>query len=153
VLSFVFGEARDTLVTKDEFLQRMRDNPNAVPLPLEATPPEWMAAAWQLDAVREANTYDMARTVSKEGELSYTDEFLGLLGRSLDVERQVELFLAIRNRSPHREREFRPRFEQMFPRSVPTLPPPLSRQEVIDMMGLDEKLARHLLDGEEYTED
>jgi hypothetical protein len=140
-------------MTKGEFLQRMREDPHGVPLPLDATPPEWMAAAWEIDSVREANSYDMARTVSKMGELFYTDEFLGLLGRSLSAERQVELFLGIRDNSPHRESEFRSRFEQMFPRSVPALPPPLTREEVIDMMGLDEKLAQHLLDGDEYTED
>jgi hypothetical protein len=139
-------------MTKDDFLERMRENPHGVPLPLEATPPEWMAAAWEIASVREANTYDMARTVSKVGELFYTDEFLGLLGRSLSVDRQVELFRRIRQGSPHREAEFRGQFEQRFPRSVPNLPPPLTREEVIDIMGLDEGSARHLLDGEAYTE-
>jgi hypothetical protein len=133
---------------RDEFLRRVWRDPHDLPSPLTEIPPEWLAAAWEFEDFREAHTYCMARTVSKGGELSYTDEYLAALGRSLGVERQVELFAHIRGRSPHREIEFRGRFEQFFSRSVAALPPQLTRSQVVESLGMDEESARHLIGDE-----
>lgn len=90
--------------------------------PLDETPTEWMAAAWEIDHVREMLRDDMTRTVSKGGELAYTDEYLFFLAQSLPIARQVELFLRIREECFTREVEFRLGFERAFPASVPFLP-------------------------------
>jgi hypothetical protein len=126
-------------LTKEEFLQRLHEDPWSLDVDGEIPPDDWLTAAWEIDNFREAHTYDMARTVSKVGDLAYTDDYLASLGRSLSIERQVELFTCIRERSPHREDEFRERFEQFFSQSSSSLPPPLTREQVIDKMGLDEE--------------
>lgn len=110
--------------TRDVFLELIESTPWGG-FPLDETPPEWMAAAWEIERVRKELSGEMARSVSKTGELWYTDEYLHYLSRALPVTRQVELFLNIRERSPYRETEFRPGFERAFPASVPHLPPPL----------------------------
>ena len=110
-------------MNKDEYLNAMRSFPCGNPLPLDQTPPAWFAEAWEIDQVREEQTADIARTVRKVGELFYTPEFLGLLARSLNSVRLVELYAAIRDQS-RREQEFRAGFEQAFPAIVADLPPP-----------------------------
>jgi hypothetical protein len=106
--------------------------------PIDETPPEWMAAAWEIERVRHEVSSEMARTVSKIGELGYTDEYLQYLSRSLPVSRQVELFLYIMNRNFTREDEFRPGFERAFPACVPHLPQPLTVKQVSDRLGVTE---------------
>jgi len=140
-------------VTKDDYLRRLERDPFSLAIDGVFPPEDWLAAAWEVPHVREAQSDDMARTVSKMGELYYTDAFLAALGRSLSVERQVELFHRIRRRSPHREGEFRERFEEYFPRTRSALPQPLSRAEVMRALGLDEAAAWVLLDGEEVPEE
>lgn len=123
--------------TRDVFLHRIEKWPYGG-FPLDETPSEWMAAAWEIDRVREKLSGEMARTVSKTGELNYTGEYLRYLARSLSVPRQVELFLYIRERCVTRELEFRPEFERVFSESVPFLPPPLTRQQLLVELGLTE---------------
>jgi hypothetical protein len=67
----------------------------------------------------------------------------------------VRLFHALRDRSPHRESEFRPQFEQGFVGHVTNLPPPLTREEVIARLkvyGFGEA-TETLLIGEEPSRD
>lgn len=91
--------------------------------PLDKTPLEWMAAAWEIDRIREEISGEMERTVSKTGELAYQPEYLQYLSKALSIDRQVELFLFIRdNGNQLREQGFRPGFERAFPRCVPYLP-------------------------------
>jgi hypothetical protein len=138
-------------MTKDEYLQRVQQDPWQLSVKGVFPADDWLAAAWELEDVREAHSYSMARTVSKGGDLFFTNAYLTALGRSLSVPRQVELFHRIRGRSPHREVEFRGQFEQFFPRSKPFLPPPLTREEIVAALGLDEASAQHLIDGEPWT--
>ncbi|MCA9072967.1 MAG: hypothetical protein KDA84_28785 [Planctomycetaceae bacterium] len=123
--------------TRDAFLSQIEAFPH-VAFPLDKTPPEWMAAAWEIENVRDELCWDMARTVSKLGELCYTEEYLDYLSRSLPTPRQVELFLTIRDRCPGREEEFRPGFERAFPECVPQLPSPLTIKELANQMGITE---------------
>jgi hypothetical protein len=130
----IFDGARPIAVatkplTRDEFLKRIEESPHGS-LQLDETPPEWMATAWEIKRVREELCREMARTVSKLGGLFYTDDYLHYLSRSLPIARQVELFLYIRDRNPHREDEFRSGFERAFPESVPHLPRPQQRRHV-----------------------
>lgn len=89
-----------------------------------------MTEAWGDEQFRNNLTWDMARTVSKMGELFYEDDYLALLGRALTNEQQLALFQAIREESPHRESEFRPRFEPFFSRCAPHLPAPLTPEQI-----------------------
>ena len=57
--------------------------------PLDETPPEWMAAAWEIERVRNKLSSEMARTVGKTGELACTNGYLRYLSRSLPLARQV----------------------------------------------------------------
>jgi hypothetical protein len=122
-------------MTKDDYLQRLKQDPWSLDVDGVFPPDDWLADAWELENVRESHVSDMARIVSKMGELLYTDACLSALGRSLSVERQVELFNHIRGRSPHREVEFRGRFEPFFPQSKSSLPPPLHWREAAAAIG------------------
>jgi hypothetical protein len=112
--------------TREIFLHGIEEWPLGG-IPLDETPPSWMADAWLIDSVREAISDEFARNVSKTGSLCYTDEYLDFLQRALTVEQLVELFLYIRDEQGcgSREAEFRPEFEQAFPKCVAALPPPL----------------------------
>jgi hypothetical protein len=149
-----------TIATAEEFL-RVFDGATALPVPSEPltrevylreverwpyaifpdgeTPAEWAAAAWEIDRVREELSSEMARTVSKGGDLAYTGEYLRFLSESLPILRQVELYLYILDRCATREPEFRPGFERAFPACLPFLPPPLTWQQILNMLGLTEE--------------
>lgn len=109
--------------TRVFFLKQIEEWPHGI-FPLDETPPDWMAAAWEIDRVREELSGDMARTVSKTGKLAYHCDYLTYLSQSLPVYRQVELFLYLRDKGG-REGEFRAGFESAFPECVPFLSPPL----------------------------
>jgi hypothetical protein len=111
-------------------------------------PPEWVAAAWDTAAVQENLVYVLAREVSKNETMNCSETFLGKLSAVLRTEQVVRLFLAIRDRSPHREAEFRPEFERGFTQHVTVLPPPLTPREVVVALGafgLDEATAAELM--------
>ncbi len=123
--------------TRELFLDQIEAFPYVV-FPFDKThktPTEWMAAAWEIASVRNELCWDMARTVSKLGELHYTKEYLRYLSQSLPIPRQVELFLYIRDRSPTREKEFRLSFENAFPNCVPHLPPSLTDEPLSETAG------------------
>ena len=126
--------------TRERFLRRIEEHPHRG-FPLDQTPTEWMAAAWEIERVRDELSGEMTRTVSKTGELGYTKEWLQYLSRSLPLARQVELFRSIRDSSnQHREVEFRPGFEAAFPDAVRHLPPPLTVTELAASVGMTEEV-------------
>jgi hypothetical protein len=125
-------------LTREVYLREVEQWPYAIFSP-GVTPAEWAATAWEINRVREELSGEMARTVSKCGELAYTGEYLRFLSESLSVPRQVELYLHIRGRCVTREPEFRPGFERSFPACVPLLPPSLTRQQLLDVLGLAEE--------------
>ncbi len=135
-------------MTEDEYLKSVRKNPWSFPA-VEGCldpPADWTAEAWELVEVQGTVAYDMARSVSKNGELFYNPGYLESLASALRTDQVIRLFLEIRRRSPHRESEFRPEFERGFAQHAADLPPSLTRQEVITALGLDEESAHHLLD-------
>jgi hypothetical protein len=122
------GAARESIPhepwTRELFLKEIEKFPWGG-FPLNETPSDWMAEAWGNDSVREELSDSFARHVSKTGSLCYPREYLKYLSDALSVHQAVELFLYIRDRCSTRESEFRPEFEQAFPRCVSSLPPPL----------------------------
>ena len=118
-------------------------------------PAEWVTAAWDTEAVQGSIAYDMARDVSKNGELFCGSEFLAGLSAALSTEQVVRLFHTIRDRSPHRESEFRQQFEAGFAAHAAALPPPLTRAEIVAALGgfgFDEATAAELM-GEQPPDD
>jgi hypothetical protein len=71
--------------TRMVFLRAIEEFPYGG-FPLDETPPEWMAEAWQIATVRNAISSEMGRNVSKTGSLCHTEEFLAYLGKALTVE-------------------------------------------------------------------
>jgi hypothetical protein len=118
-------------MTRDEYLERARAGRWALPLPDGSKPPaEWVAAAWDIDEVREAESLEIAREVHRTTNWKRDVGFPRLLCEALSTERVVELYRYIRSCSPTREAELRAEFEKAFPRQAPALPPPLSPEEV-----------------------
>jgi hypothetical protein len=144
-------------VERADYLEAVQENPWTFPA-VGGCPdprPDWIAAAWDTEAVQRSIAYDMARDVSKNGELFCGQEFLEGLSAVLSTEQVVRLFHTIRDGSPHREEEFRPQFERGFARHAAALPPPLTRQEVVAALrafGFDEATAAELM-GEERPDD
>jgi hypothetical protein len=116
-------------MTKDEYLERARAGRWALPNGSEP-PSEWVAAAWDLDEVREAESLYIAREVHWTTNWKRDVVFPRRLGEALSPERVVELYRYIRSCAPAREAELRAEFEKAFPRQAAALPPPLSPEEV-----------------------
>jgi hypothetical protein len=140
--------------TRGLFLTRIEKFPVGG-FPLDETPLEWMAAAWEIDRVRNELSGEMARSVSKIGHLAYADEFLNYLSRSLPISRQVELFFFIRDsRNEFRETEFRPGFERAFPDCVSQLPLPLTSKQLSEKLGVaEDEFKRHYLHPKPFAPD
>ena len=133
-----------------EYLEAVQENPWTFPSVdgCPDPPPEWVAAAWDTEAVQESIASDMAHDVSKNGEMRCGAEFLRGMSAALSTEQVVRLFRTIRDESPHRESEFRPQFEDGFVTHVAALPPPLTREEVVAALsefGFDEATAAELM--------
>jgi hypothetical protein len=126
------------------FPERFPESPNC------AHPPaEWAVAAWNLEAVYDAIGGTMARNVSKIGALAWVTPSLLKMAAVLQTEQVVRLYERIRDRSPHRESEFRAEFEQSFSQHAAFLPPPLTRHQIIEKLQIDEETARRLLGEDE----
>jgi hypothetical protein len=78
-------------MTKDEFLQQVRQDPWGDPLPLAETPPDWVAEAWALEEFRDTLVTCLGRNISKGRKITPTKEFSDLLARSVSTQQLVEL--------------------------------------------------------------
>jgi hypothetical protein len=144
-------------MTKAEYLRVIQETPWVFPHVegCDDPPPDWVAEAWDTDAVQGCLVAALVNDVSQNGELLCTPEFLMGLSAVHRTEQVLRLFHALRDGSPHREPEFRPQFEQGFARHAPALPPPLTREEVVARLkavGFDEATAAQLM-GEEPSDD
>jgi hypothetical protein len=132
------------------YIDAITDSPWAFPAVdgLDSPPSEWAAAAWETAAVQDTVAEEMRRDVSKVGSVMRDTSSLARISDVLRTEQVVRLFEAIRADSPHREAEFRPQFERAFARHAASLPPPLTRAQIMEILQLDEEEARQLLDGD-----
>jgi hypothetical protein len=121
------------MLTRDDFLR----NPSRYYFSGEVDIlPEWVQQAWDTDpAFRENVTRGLSREASKNGDLRLEAEELQCLARALRDDQAVGLYVAIRIESPHREVEFRPAFARVFGERMAAFPPPLSKREIIAMLG------------------
>jgi hypothetical protein len=91
-------------------------------------PDEWIAEAWeQLPEFRENVTCEFVREASKGGDLYCARSSLEFLAGILPMTRMVEMYERVRARSPQRESEFRPTFEEVFGERMAAFPAPAIR--------------------------
>src|SRR5262249_38137977 len=99
----------------------------------EATPRAWIADAWEIDAVRLPHFRHLERGIRRHGYIDLNEQAAALLGESLGVDRQIDLFHRLRDGFPYWEGALREQFGPIFPLSLPALPSPLSREQVDEM--------------------
>jgi hypothetical protein len=68
----------------------------------------------------------IVRYVSKNADLSCSDDLLCLLSSFFTTEESVDLYEQIRDISDRLEDEWRDQFEEYFPQSAHVLPPPIA---------------------------
>ena len=115
----------------------------------DRVPADWGMAAWEMEAVRGTIVDEMCRCVSKTGTVAWDAGSLAKIAAVLSTEQVVRLFRAIRDQSPHRESDFRPEFEAAFARHADSLPPLLTRAQIIEQLQIDEATARELFGDDE----
>lgn len=114
-------------MTKEEYFALICADPWLFPN-VEGHPPppaEWASEAWELEQIQNNVVYGMAREVSKTGFIGYGARLVSI-AEVLTSDQVLRLFSTIRNRSPHRESEFRTEFEEGFPEHAPFLPSPVA---------------------------
>jgi hypothetical protein len=133
-------------MTLDEFLR----DPVAAFLDgkLEGVPDEWARRAWDADeddperSLRKFVTGDISHEANK-GCLPLITGQLRWLGHGLRDDQWADLYRDVRGEEPHRESEIREEFVRAAPGKQGQLPPRLTRQEVIELLG-SEEIARDL---------
>lgn len=108
-------------MTKDEFL---RDPVKLFWAENQAVPNEWIKAAWSIDQFRENTTYELIRSVRKNGDFFITQIWLQILPDLLTEQQAVELYEAIRDQSHRYEDEWSEDFKAAFHRFADELPAP-----------------------------
>src|SRR5262245_61715866 len=108
-------------MTKEEFL---RDPVNLFWGSGQSIPKEWLRDAWNIDQFRENATYEMIRSVRKDGDFFHVQYWLSVLPEFLFEEEVIQLYVAIRDQSHRYEDEWREEFEAAFPNVACKLPPP-----------------------------
>ncbi|HYT94424.1 MAG TPA: hypothetical protein VEL76_37260 [Gemmataceae bacterium] len=149
------SRAEETPMTKQEYLERLRINSERYPAVdgCENPPLDWVAQAWDLREIRKSMVDDgMADDVVRNGRIHDTAvPFLKELSPVLRTDQVVEAFLIIRDAAPHKERAFRPQFEQVFHQHAHALPALMTRQEVLDFLHLDKREGQWFCDGKPVT--
>jgi hypothetical protein len=108
------------LVTKDEFL---RDPVRVLWAEDQDVPIEWIREAWAIEAFRDNATYEMVRSVRKNGDFFIAGYWLAVLPAILTEDQVVDLYVSIRDQAHRVEDEWRPGFEVAFRRFADKLPP------------------------------
>jgi hypothetical protein len=108
-------------MNKEEFLldpvQRLAQEGHSIPI-------DWIKEAWANAQFRANTTYELVRSVRKNGDFFIAQHWLQVLPEILTSEQVVELYLAIREQSHRYEDEWRGEFEAAFRRFADKLPPP-----------------------------
>jgi hypothetical protein len=86
-------------------------------------PNDWIKDAWQINSFRENATYELVRSVRKNGDFFVAQYLLDILPQVLSEAQVVELYNAIRDQSHRYEDEWRGEFEAAFRSFADKLPP------------------------------
>ena len=108
-------------MTKDDFLH---DPVRLLWAENQTVPDDWIKAAWSVDRFREHVTYELIRSVRKNGDFFIAQYWLQILPGILSEQQAVELYQAIRDHSHRCEDEWKEEFEAAFRQFADTLPPP-----------------------------
>lgn len=108
-------------MTKEEFLL---DPVNRFAEGGDPIPPDWIKEAWANAQFRDNGTYELIRSVQKNGDFFIAQFWLEILPEILSEQQVVELYTAIRDQSYRYVHEWREEFEAAFPGVVDQLPPP-----------------------------
>lgn len=108
-------------MNKEEFLL---DPVNRFSEGVQPIPSDWIREAWNDPLFRDNTTYELIRSVRKNGDFFIAQHWLGILPEILTEEQVLDLYLAIRNKSHRYENEWREEFEAAFPSVASKLPPP-----------------------------
>jgi len=147
VIRYAAGAAR---MTKPQYIEALVAVPWRFPAAdgIDEVPPDWASAAWDVKAVRTPILDELRSSVSKLGELCLEDNQLRKMSAVLRTDQVVSLYESLTNDSPHRESEFRNEFVTAFSQHASHLPAELTREQIIERLGVDEATAAMLL-GEE----
>jgi hypothetical protein len=134
------------VLTKEEFLS----DPVAVYLDpqVHSIPAEWFREAWDAleedpeRSLREYVTGDIWHEANKGCLPLVAGQLRGLAG-VLRADQWARMYDDIRRQEPHRESEIRREFIDAAPHWAAALPPPLTRDEVVQLLGSEEE-AREL---------
>jgi len=107
-------------MTKEQFLQNPRQLFKSPP---GSIPVDWIAEAWRATPLKGDITYELTRSVSKNGDFFIADYWLEILPRFLTGGEIVELYVTIRDESERLEFEWRKEFEKAFAQHAHLLPP------------------------------
>jgi hypothetical protein len=146
----VATEAGVTIATLDSYLDLFAD---ATPIRIELPPltqeqffadpnrlwysdrrqeiePDWFKEGWRTrPGFRDNLTYELTRSVSKNGDFFIASDLLAYLPSVLDRDQVVAVYVAIRDESRRPEDEWRPEFEQAFADYVGALPSALDDEQ------------------------
>lgn len=87
-------------------------------------PLEWIRAAWAIQPFRDNATYEIVRSVRKNGDFFIVPHWMATLPAILSSGEILELYLAIRIGSHRLEDEWREEFVAAFAAHADHLPPP-----------------------------
>lgn len=133
-------------MTQDEFVR----DPVAVYLDgqMDGIPDDWVRQAWETNesdperSLRQFITGDIWHEANS-GCLPLVAGQLRWLGHVLRADQWGEMYREVRDQEPHRESEIRDEFERAAPDRQEHLPPPLTREQVVALLG-SEEAAREL---------
>jgi hypothetical protein len=138
-------------VTKSQYIAALTASPWGFPRVDGAAdvPGEWAAAAWDVQAIRAPIVDELIRDVSKVGQLCLDEKQLVKMSEVLRTDQVIALYEALCKNSPHRESEFRDDFQRFVAKHAHQLPPALTREQIIELLGVDEATADELLGDED----
>jgi hypothetical protein len=113
-------------MTKDDFL---RDPVRLLWAENRTVPNDWITAAWSIEPFRENVTYELIRSVRKNGDFFIAQYWLQILPQILTEPQAIELYQAIRDHSHRYEDEWREEFETAFRQFADKLPPPQVQEQ------------------------
>lgn len=116
-------------MTKEEFLL---DPVNRFSEGGDSIPTDWIKEAWANAHFRDNTTYELIRSVRKNGDFFIAQFWLEILPEILTEQQVVDLYIAIRDQSHRYEDEWRGEFEAAFRRFADKLPAPRMEEQSDD---------------------
>lgn len=98
----------------------------------DSIPNDWIKEAWGNPHFRDNTTYELIRSVRKNGDFFIAQYWLEILPHILTEQQVIDVYVAIRDQSHRYEDEWRGEFEAAFPGVADKLPPPRLEEQADD---------------------